>query len=87
MLCQACEKFEEQVILKESPEYAKSEYKDYHLCQNCLIKLVLNCLSKTQYKNLIKNGHSPNEFMIHEDFYDKKGNALQPKASTKLFGS
>ena len=76
-ICQSCEEDEEQWILTDC--YKKSKSKPYHLCSNCLLELVNTCLSPEHLKNLIKNGHSDKEFYLHSDFYDKKGNALQPK--------
>jgi len=42
----------------------------YFLCPTCLIFLVTHKLSKKHFFNLIKNGHSSNEFHLHDDFYD-----------------
>ena len=50
----------------------------YILCPNCLSRLVMRALSPLQFHTLIKNGHAPEEFMLHDDFYDEAGNALQP---------
>jgi hypothetical protein len=35
-------------------------------------------LTKKQFKNLLKNGHTATEFLLHGDFYDEEGNAQQP---------
>ncbi|KKL65299.1 hypothetical protein LCGC14_2156430 [marine sediment metagenome] len=51
---------------------------DYLLCSNCLIRLVNNALPSKSWKKLIANGHSKHEFLLHGDFYDEEGEALQP---------
>lgn len=50
----------------------------YKICLTCLQKLVTYSLSPENYKNLLKAGHSVDEFYLHGDFYDEAGNALQP---------
>jgi len=74
--CQCCEQFDQQYILQDA-------YTDrtpaYRVCANCLNFLVRHALSKKQFKNLLKNGHTANEFLLHEDFYDSSGNKLQPQ--------
>lgn len=50
----------------------------YEICSNCLIMLVNYSLSKKAWNKLIAEGHSEHEFLLHEDFYDEEGNALQP---------
>jgi hypothetical protein len=75
VLCQACKDHENQVVLSDA---SKNPDKPYKLCQNCLGQLVNLSLTKKQYKNLLKSGHSPREFLIHDDFYDEDGKALQP---------
>ncbi len=50
----------------------------YILCPNCLSRLVSRALSPKQFHSLLKNGHLREEFMLHDDFYDAAGNALQP---------
>lgn len=66
--CQCCQKFEKQVILKDDVEY--------HLCHNCLFSLVTMSLNSEQYLNLVKI-HGDTAFLLHCDFYDEEGNALQ----------
>ena len=70
-ICQACMKAESQCTLELKGE------KPYKLCMNCHLLLTIQTLDKVGYKNLLKNGHNPNEYMIHEDFYDKDGTYLQ----------
>lgn len=51
----------------------------YLLCLNCEIPFVNLALSKEQFKSLLERGHTTKEFMLHEDFYDDDGEALQPR--------
>ena len=67
--CQACGK-EGVVILIDDVIY--------EVCHNCLIDLVNVSLSRKQFKALVEI-HSDQAFLLHGDFYDGKGNALQPK--------
>ncbi len=81
--CEACESIPYQWILKDSyPELVSANYPEYsgeyRVCGNCLIFLVNRSLTTRQFFKLIGNGHSIKEFLLHEDFYDKSGNALQP---------
>jgi len=73
-LCESCGAFEVQWILKDQSD-PNIKYK---VCSNCLIMLVSRSLSPQQYFNLLKNNHDENEFLLHSDFYDDHGNALQP---------
>jgi len=72
--CEACGRFESQWELVDRYGDAKT----YDVCTNCLLPLVGNALSKEQFKNLLKSKHKKDEFLLHGDFYDEKGNALQP---------
>ena len=60
-------------------EYYGEIISKYMLCANCLLNLVTLSLSPKQFKNLIRNGHTTDEFYLHGDFYDEDGNAMQPK--------
>lgn len=71
--CEACDKEYISVVMNE----LKTDEETYVVCANCLISLVCRDLSSEQYKNLLKNGHSAEEFLLHSDFYDEDGNALQ----------
>ena len=55
-----------------------SDEKLYCLCHNCVIPFANLSLKKKQYLALLKAGHTADEFMIHSDFYDSDGTALQP---------
>jgi hypothetical protein len=73
-LCQSCERSEQMWNLS-------SAYKDepvYAVCANCLLFLTTHSLRPEMYKNLLKNGHKATEFLLHDDFYDDEGNAMQP---------
>jgi hypothetical protein len=59
-----------QVILKDDVEY--------HLYHNCLIPLVNLSLTQLEWKKLSKI-HGEEAFLLHSDFYDDKGIALQPR--------
>ena len=73
-LCQICGKFEVQWVLAGT--YPGDI--PYHVCSNCLGQLVNLELTKKQFKTLLKNGHTDEEYLLHGDFYDEQGNALQP---------
>jgi hypothetical protein len=86
-LCEACERNHAQRIIQSNYDLVDGTQKEkpYKLCAICLIKLVNHCLSPREYSNLIKNGHDPQEHMIHGDFYDEDfGTALQPNAPCDL---
>lgn len=51
----------------------------YDVCMNCLIALVNLSLSPKQFKSLLRRGHKDTEYLLHGDFYDNEGNALQPR--------
>lgn len=72
--CEACE-----INMAKAKLVICSKIK-YYLCLNCLLNFVTVSLSKDNFKNLIKNGHSVDEFYLHDDFYDAEtGEALQSK--------
>lgn len=50
---------------------------NYRICANCQFYLVNNALTPEMYKSLLNNGHDVNEHLLHGDFYDEEGNALQ----------
>ena len=50
----------------------------YKVCTACLQRLITLNLTPEQYKHLLSEGHKDNEFLLHSDFYDGEGNALQP---------
>jgi hypothetical protein len=77
--CEACKQFESQWLLKDILGKGKYKDKDYMVCSNCLQNLVNENLKPKQYKNLLKSSHKEDEFLLHSDFYDEHGHALQPK--------
>ena len=73
MKCEACgEKCHSKLIVSKDEIYI--------LDLNCLTDLINLNLSPEHFFNLLENGHTINEFYLHEDFYDSNtGEALQPK--------
>ncbi len=51
----------------------------YTVCLNCLFSLVACSLSTEQFLRAKARGGDTNRFYLHDDFYDREGNALQPK--------
>jgi hypothetical protein len=74
MKCECCKKAPHQWVLVDTLDASVS----YFVCMCCLPDLVTYNLKKKQLRNLAKSGHTANEFLLHEDFYDEDGNALQP---------
>lgn len=71
--CECCAESPHQYTLKDN------DY-EYKVCANCLPALVNTALSPTQFFNLIRNGHTTKEHLLHGDFYDDEtGEALQPR--------
>lgn len=74
-VCEACKGCEVQYTLIGEHE----ESSPYKLCANCLTSLILTSLSKKEFKNLLKNKHTVDEFLLHSDFYHPTtGEAFQP---------
>ena len=57
----------------------------YFLCRNCEISFVCCNLTPSQFKELMEKGHTDEEFMLHGDFYDEEGVALQPTEVRRRF--
>lgn len=75
--CESCE------VAPVGVEVIKlNERKRYSICLNCHVFLVSLSLPKEFFKNLLKNGHTTDEFYLHDDFYDEEGRALQPSPHT-----
>jgi hypothetical protein len=74
--CEACQNAGIQWRLLDE---LRPTAKPYNVCSNCLIELTTTSLKPKEFKNLLKSGHKEGEFLLHEDFYDEKGRALQPK--------
>ena len=71
----------------EACDYPKAQWelvdklgtdKSYKVCATCLMELVGHSLSKPKFNKLLKSSHKKSEFLLHSDFYDEKGKALQP---------
>ena len=78
MKCECCKKTEHQFLLTDTYDNSVS----YFVCSCCLQELVNHNLSKKQYRHLIKAGHTNLEYLLHDDFYDGEGNALQPSINS-----
>lgn len=50
---------------------------EYHLCMEHIAKLIAHNLAPQEWKALV-NIYGPDEFLLHDDFYDEEGTALQP---------
>jgi hypothetical protein len=73
-LCEICEGHDHQWALVDT----LSGDKIYLVCSTCLIPLVNYNLTPKHGLFCSKNGHSKSEYLLHSDFYDNNGNALQP---------
>jgi len=73
-MCEACNGVSAQWLI----ESLGRDGETYLVCGNCSPPLSNRALSRKQFKNLLQNGHSTSEFLLHSDFYDEDGNALQP---------
>lgn len=74
-MCQCCERHEEMWRIHDT--YTDKFVPPYCVCSNCLTMLTTYSLTKKQFKNLLKNGHTATEFLLKGDFYDEEGNARQ----------
>jgi hypothetical protein len=79
MKCEACRKTEHQWVLTDTMDDSVS----YFVCSNCLFRLNTLNLSKKQFRNLIKSGHDQSEYLLHDDFYDEDGQAMQPQLNLR----
>lgn len=70
MVCQCCG-CETDIIINDGGI-------EYILCYNCASSLINLNLTSKQFHKILMNGHSTEEFLLHDDFYDKKGDAIQP---------
>ena len=57
----------------------------YIVCCSCAPELLNNSLTPDQFNNLLKNGHKRKEHLLHLDFYDYDGVALQPSICKRDF--
>src|SRR6266542_2891563 len=71
--CEACElRIADRVEASDDPE------RPYHVCSTCLRRLQTRALRPLEWYNLAKR-HGWHEFLLHDDFYDEQGRALQPE--------
>lgn len=78
-LCECCERHEVMWVLKDVYGDKNERAKEYKVCANCLSYLTTYSLKPEMFFNLLRNGHTVREFLLHEDFYDDEtGEALQP---------
>ena len=73
-MCEACNEAPAQWLI----ESLGRDGETYLVCSTCHIALANRNLRKPQFKNLLQNGHKNSEHLLHGDFYDDDGNALQP---------
>ena len=71
-ICQSCEirpiEIDEPTDVVDEP---------FHLCLECNRRLQARALRPVEWFNLAKR-HGWQEFLLHDDFYDEEGTALQP---------
>ncbi|AGK53676.1 hypothetical protein [Bacillus sp. 1NLA3E] len=72
-LCEACKINEINVV--ETPDDPNQPYK---LCYQCHERLLKRSLRPIEWYNLAVV-HSPNKFLLHDDFYEEDGEACQPE--------
>jgi hypothetical protein len=72
--CEACERAEGNIV--EPCDDARDPYR---LCAACHQRLHARSLRPLEWFNLAKR-HSWDQFLLHDDFYDEDGTAVQPEA-------
>jgi len=72
-LCEACKQHVATVT-----ETSDEPKQPYHVCPQCHERLVNYSLRPIEWYNLAVV-HSPNKFLLHDDFYDEDGEAYQPE--------
>ncbi|TSI05778.1 hypothetical protein [Lysinibacillus sp. BW-2-10] len=72
-LCEACKKNEINVV-----EISDEPNQPYKLCNQCHDRLLKYSLRPIEWYNLAVV-HSPNKFLLHDDFYEEDGEACQPE--------
>ena len=48
----------------------------YKVCPNCLLHLTTFSLCPNEFKNLLKNGHTIEEILLNDTFYNENGESL-----------
>ena len=72
-LCEACERNEINVV-----ETSDDPNQPYKLCNQCHERLLKYSLRPIEWYKLAVV-HSPNKFLLHDDFYEEDGEACQPE--------
>jgi hypothetical protein len=72
-LCEACKRNEINVV-----ETSDDPNQPYKLCNVCHERLLKYSLRPIEWYNLAVV-HSPNKFLLHDDFYEEDGEAYQPE--------
>jgi hypothetical protein len=72
-LCEACKRNEINVV-----ETSDDPNQPYKLCNQCHERLLKYSLRPIEWYNLAVV-HSPNKFLLHDDFYEEDGEACQPE--------
>ncbi|MGS2778279.1 hypothetical protein ACVBAX_12990 [Robertmurraya sp. GLU-23] len=72
-LCEACKRNEINVV-----ETSDDSNQPYKLCNQCHERLLKYSLRPIEWYNLAVV-HSPNKFLLHDDFYEEDGEACQPE--------
>jgi hypothetical protein len=72
-LCEACKINEMNVV-----EASDDPDQPYKLCDQCHNRLLKYSLRPTEWYNLAAV-HSPNKYLLHDDFYEEDGEACQPE--------
>src|SRR5262245_33853905 len=78
--CEACEQAPEQRL---EPCYEPSEH--FRVCIGCHQRLLTRALRPVEWYNLAKR-HGCHQFLLHDDFYDVDGNALQSEVEVERPG-
>lgn len=72
-LCEACKRNKINVV-----EASDEPNQPFKLCNQCHERLLKYSLRPIEWYNLAV-AHSPNEFLLHDDFYEEDGEACQPE--------
>ena len=76
-VCQSCMTYRAQYKVENFPMQEKDN--TFYVCASCFSALATHSLKPEEWKNLVeKNNHKDYAFLLHEDYYDEDGNALQP---------
>jgi len=76
-LCEACERASAETV-----ESCDDPNEPYHLCTACFKLLHARALRPAEWYNLAKR-HGWYQFLLHDDFYDDDGTAIQPQVAVE----